>query len=63
MEELYETVCGIVMSKHNRLVRAHQLSEFYNGLGSLSVALDNIMYERLGMSCEDVTDMLRQGSL
>ena len=63
MENIYEQVCGIVMSKKNRLVRAHQLSELHNGLGDMSDAFDNLMYERLGMSCEDIADMLRLGNI
>lgn len=61
MEKLYEQVCAIFTADYGRKRRAEELSEFYERIGSASVALDNMLYERLGLSCEDLIVMLRKG--
>ena len=61
MEKLYEEVCAIFNADYGRKRRAEELSELYKRIGSASVAFDNMLYERLGLSCEDLIDMLRKG--
>ena len=61
MEKLYEQVCQIFTADYGRKRRAEELSELYNRIGSASVVLDNMLYEQLGLSCEDLIDMLRKG--
>ena len=63
MEELYEKVCSIFTAGYGRKRRAEELSELYESIGGASVTLDNMLYERLGLSCEDLIDMLRKGEL
>lgn len=63
MEKLYREVCAIFTADYSRKRRMQELSELYERLGSTSVALDNILYERLGLSCEDLIDMLRKGEV
>jgi hypothetical protein len=62
MERLYEEVCAIFSADYGRRRRAEELSELYGRIGSASVTLDNMLYERLGLSCEDLIDMLRKGN-
>ena len=57
-DELYGKVCGIVISDDAPLVRAAALQSFYDGLGRASEMLDDVLYERLGMSCEEVMEVL-----
>lgn len=61
MEKVYEEVCSIFTSDYERKRRAEELEELYKRLGSASEALDNMLYERQGLSCEDLIDMLRRG--
>jgi len=62
MEKLYEEVCGIVISDHDRMTKACMLSDLYERIGRASDSLDNIIYENLGLSGEDVIDMLIRGN-
>ena len=57
-DELYGKVCGIVISDDAPLVRAAALQSLYDGLGKASEMLDDVLYGRLGMSCEDVVEVL-----
>ena len=61
MEKIYEEVCAIFTADYGRRRRMKELAELYEGLGNASVELDNILYERLGLSCEDLIEMLRKG--
>lgn len=61
MEKVYEEVCSIFTSDYERKRRAEELEELYKRLGSASEALDNMLYERQGLSCEDLIYMLRRG--
>lgn len=63
MEKLYEEICAIFTSTGARRQRAEELSELYGRLGNASVALDNMLYDRLGLSCEDLIDMLHKGDV
>lgn len=61
MEELYEQVCAIFTAGYGNRRKAEELSDLYECAGSASVALDNMLYDRLGLSCEDLIEMLRKG--
>ena len=61
MEKMYEEVCAIFTADYGRRRRMKELAELYEGLGYASVELDNILFERLGLSCEDLIEMLRKG--
>ena len=61
MEKLYEEVCAIFTADYGHKRRIEDLSKLYRRIGSASVTLDNMLYERLGLSCEDLIDMLRKG--
>ena len=63
MEKLYEEICAIFTSTGARRQRAEELSELYGRIGNASVALDNMLYDRLGLSCEDLIDMLHKGDV
>lgn len=57
-EELYERACGIVMAGPSPLDAAAGLDSLHEGLGKASDMLDDILYERLGMSCREVVEVL-----
>ena len=61
MEKLYEEVCSIFIADYGRKRRMEELAQLYQRIGNASVILDNMLYERLGLSCEDLIDMLRKG--
>lgn len=63
MEKVYREVYEIFTADYGRKRRMQELLKLYERLGSASVALDNILYERLGLSCEDLMDMLRNGEV
>ena len=63
MEKVYREVYEIFTADYGRKRRMQELLKLYERLGSASVALDNILYERLGLSCEDLMDMLRKGEV
>ena len=63
MEKLYEEVCAIFTADYARRRRADELTELYRRIGNASVALDNMLYDRLGLSCEDLIDMLRKENM
>ena len=61
MEKIYEQVCSIFTADYARKRRIEELTELYEHLGSASVLLDKMLYERQGFSCEDMIDLLRKG--
>lgn len=61
VESMYETVCGIIMSGVGVERMVEELDDFYDGLGDVSFMLDNVLYERMGMSCEDVIEVIQRG--
>jgi hypothetical protein len=61
MEKLFEQVYAIFTADYGCKRRAEELSELYKLIGGASMAFDNMLYERLGISCEDLIDMLRKG--
>lgn len=63
MEKLYEQVCAIFTAGYGSRRKAEELSDLYIRTGSASVSLDNMFYDRLGLSCEDLIDMLRKGEV
>lgn len=63
MEKIYEEVCAIFTADYARRRRADELAELYGRIGSASVALDNMLYDRLGLSCEDLIEMLRNDNM
>lgn len=61
MEKIYEQICAIFIAGYGCRRKAEELSDLYERIGSASVALDNMLYDRLGLSCEDLIEMLRKG--
>jgi len=59
VESMYESVCRIVMSGRSPMCQAEEVRELYEGAGTLSERLDNVFYERMGMSCEEVIEALQ----
>lgn len=58
VDEIYGKICGIVISADGPLVRADALQTLYEGLGKASEMLDDVFYERLGMSYEEMVEVL-----
>ena len=59
VESMYESVCRIVMSGRSPMCQAEEVRELYEGAGTLSELLDNVFYERMGMSCEELAETLQ----
>ena len=60
MEKIYERICAIFIAGYGCGRKAEELADLYERTGSASVALDNMLYDRLGLSCEDLIEMLRK---
>ena len=58
MEKIFEEICAIFTSENPSERKAMELRGLYSRLGRSSVILDNMLYDRLGLSCEDLIDML-----
>ncbi len=63
MEKLYEEICTIFTSRDTPRKRMETLNKLYRRIGNASVALDNMLYDHLGLSCDDLIDMLRNGDM
>ncbi len=61
IESAYEEFASIVEGSWNRRMKEIALRDLYDTLGDEAPALDNIIYERLGMSAEEALDMLDRG--
>lgn len=61
VESMYEAVCRIIMSGAGDMRIAGELTDFYDGLGDAAFQLDNVLYERMGMSCEDMIEVILSG--
>ena len=58
VESMYEAVCLTVTSNGGAMRKVRELRSFYESLGDDSFLLDNVLYERMGMSCEDVIEVI-----
>lgn len=59
LENIYERICGIAAGCNPG--NGHQMKELvsiYSRLGKVSDEFDNMLYEHMGVSCEDVILML-----
>ncbi len=63
LEDAYEDFVSIACGTWDNKVRRVLLKDLYDRLGSESVAFDNLVYERLGMSSEDALDMIEMGDV
>ena len=63
LDKIYEEFSRILVSKKSRYVRAARLSDLYNRAGGAAHALDNMLYGELGMSCEEIVKVVRQGNV
>ncbi len=57
LETAYEEFGLIAGSSWKHEIKLMMLRNLFDELGDDSVALDNMIYERLGMSAEEVIDM------
>ena len=60
VESMFEAVCRIVVSGNDPAGQLEELRELYDRAGAASVRLDNVLYERMGMSCEEVMEALQE---
>ncbi len=58
LETAYEEFAFVVCGPWDMEKGSTALRNLYARLGDASVLLDNMIYERLGMSAEDVLDVL-----
>lgn len=59
VESMYEETGRLIAScsRDDRMIL--DLADFHEGLGEASELLDNVLYERMGMSCEEVIEALQ----
>ena len=58
MKNAYEEFCGIITAEKDPMILRYEIKEFYKCLGGASVAFENLLYGEMGMSCEDMMQML-----
>ncbi len=63
IEKAYEEFASIAEGAWSHRVKEVLLRDLTDRLGKDSVEFDNMVYERLGMSAEDVIDMLDAGDV
>ncbi len=63
LEKAYEDFASIAESTFSHEVKMVVLRDLYDSLGNASVAFDNLVYERLGMSAEEAIDMIDKGDV
>jgi hypothetical protein len=61
MEKIYEHICAVFTAGYGNGRKAEELAGIYRSLGTASTALDNMFYDRMGLCCEDLIDMLVRG--
>lgn len=62
-EKLYEKICGLLLSRRIYRSRKTDFDEICSEEGIRRVKMDNLLYERFGMSGSDVLAAFRKGSL
>ncbi len=63
LETAYAEFASIAEGSWTGKVKEIAVRDLYDALGDDSEAFDNMVYERLGMSVEDVLDMLEKGDV
>lgn len=63
LQKVIEEFSDILASGKGRYVKAVRLTKLYSRLGAGTDALDNMLYREIGMSCEEIVDMLRKGDM
>jgi hypothetical protein len=58
IENAYDGFCLIATSAMDGECRAAAIREMTKRLGSASVELENMIYERMGMSADEIIDMI-----
>ena len=59
LETVYERICGMALCCGSENVSPEDLASLYGSLGRTADAFDNMFYERMGISCEDMISMLK----
>ena len=59
VESMYEEAGRLIASCGRDIRMLMKLADFHEGLGDASELLDNVLYERMGMSCEEVIEALQ----
>ena len=59
VEYMYEEAGRLIASCGEDARMILDLADFHEGLGEASELLDNVLYERIGMSCEEVIEALQ----
>ena len=58
-ESMYEEAGRLIASCSGDDRMIIKLADFHEGLGDASELLDNVLYERMGMSCEELIEALQ----
>ena len=59
VESMYEEAGRLIASCGGDVGMIMRLADFHEGLGDASELLDNVLYERMGMSWEEVIEALQ----
>ena len=59
VESMYEEAGRLIASCGGDIGTIMKLADFHESLGESSELLDNVLYERIGMSCEEVIEALQ----
>ena len=57
-EDIYETFCGMISDRHAERQVENTVNSLYGRPDGVSTSLDNLLYERFGMSGADIFDTL-----
>lgn len=63
IEKIYEKVCGILSERKVFRSRRTDFGKICHENGAARVEIDNLLYERLGMSGEDILEAFREGKV
>ena len=58
LEKVFDKICSMAVCCTSADVRTKELVSLYYSLGRVADDLDNMFYERLGLSCADMIYML-----
>ena len=59
VESMYEEAGRLIATCSGDVRMIMKLADYHEGLGEAADLLDNVLYERMGMSCEDIIEALQ----
>jgi len=62
-DDVYERVCGILADRETLRNGNRSFEDICSEAGAVRVDVDNLLYERLGMSGEELLEAFRRGKV